>query len=344
MTAATRSVQDPGSDSGWDLAAKSFGTLFNSPPWIRVLSDTFDISVRGLLREDGPRSHGVLVADIDDACGVRQSTLPFSDYSDPLSSSEEPEWAMLQELIKVDIPYSTRVRLGSTDQVPEFLEPCAEFASHSVDLERPLSELWDSLSSNARQGVRKALKSSVTAFAETAGSLDEFHRLHVGLRASKFRMLAQPAEFFAAIGREFGPSDLALISARKNSDLVASILLLKWGEVAYYKFNASTDVGQRAHANDLCMWTAIQHAKQEWGCTTLDLGLSGLDQPGLIRYKEKYATSVGKIQTYQNDVARDATPSPAREIVKSAVELVTGQGVPEEVRMRASSKYYRYFC
>lgn len=353
MTAVARIVQDPGTDSGWELAAKSFGTLFNSPPWIRVLADAFEIPIRGILREDGSRTQGFLVADIDDACGVRQSTLPFSDYCDPLSATGAPDWAMLRQMIDADIPYSTRM-CDNADTEPEFLEVSAVFARHSIDLERPISEIWDTLPSNARQGVRRASRSAVTACAETAsgdtslggksGLLDEFHRLHVGLRAAKFRMLAQPGEFFAAIGREFGSGSLALVNARQDSQLVAGILLLKWGDVAYYKFNASTDAGQRAHANDLCMWTAIEYAKEEWGCRTLDLGLSDLDQPGLIRYKNKYATSVGKIQTYQNDAAREAKASPVRDVINSAVGLVTTEGVPEEVRMRAASTYYRYFC
>jgi hypothetical protein len=344
MMTIIRADLDPSTDPAWELAAKEFGTLFNSPPWIRAISSAFDIPIRALLHADGPHTQGFLIADIDDACGVRRSTLPFSDYCDPLQNGGPPDWAVLNHVIEQDIPYTTRIRCLPHAQPPDSLEPQAEFAWHTVGLERAIHEIWDELPSNARQGVRKAQRMGATAGAESADSLDEFHRLHVGLRATKFHMLAQPLEYFTALGREFGAGDLALISARSDSELVAGVVLLKWGDVAYYKFNASRVDGMKMHANDLCMWTAINYAKEEWGCSTLDLGLSDLDQPGLLRYKDKYATDVGRLRTYRNRAAREATPSPVRSLVNSTVELVTSEGVPEEVRMYAASTFYRYFC
>ncbi len=159
-------------------------------------------------------------------------------------------------------------------------------------------------------------------------------------------MLAQPPEYFEALASNFDERDLVVVSAR-NADgkMIAGITLIRWKSTAYYKFNASSSEGVAAHANDLCMWRAIQHARESWGAQTLDLGLSDLDQPGLLRYKRKYATDEGELVNMANEEGR-RLPQRARffEVLNAIVSVVVEDDVPEDVGVRASSRIYRHFC
>ena len=95
--------------------------------------------------------------------------------------------------------------------------------------------------------------------------------------------------------------------------------------------------------NELLAWECLRLG-QEWGCRRFDWGVSDLDQPGLVRYKRKYATEEARVRVLRHrpdgyDGGPDAGP-----VLGALTELLTREDVPDEVTQRAGEVLYRLFC
>ena len=81
---------------------------------------------------------------------------------------------------------------------------------------------------------------------------------------------------------------LAVVDGRP----VAGALYLVWQDTVYYKFGASQAEYLALRPNDALHWQLIRWAHDR-GLRALDWGLSDLDQPGLVAYKRKWASTRG---------------------------------------------------
>lgn len=331
----------------WEaLVGSRHSDVFHSPDWLGVLHDTYGFRPVGrvLLVGGEPRA-GLVSCRIDDLRGAREVSLPFSDYCDPLVD-DEVQWGLLADDVPADAPLRVRCLHNRVPLEDERFEPTSRAVWHGVDLTRPLDEIWESL--RARTVIRRAERQGVRVrVTRDAADLRRFYEMHLATRRYKYGLLAQPYRFFQAIHDRFlsrGKGDLLL--AEVDGEPIAGILLLYWRRRAYYKFNASRQEMQRYRANDLLMWHAIRHAT-EGGYELLDLGLSDEDQEGLVRYKDKYASSTGYITFVQRPPATSqtaATHAEAAALLPALTSLMTSAGVPDTVVERAGELLYRYFA
>jgi hypothetical protein len=67
---------------------------------------------------------------------------------------------------------------------------------------------------------------------------------------------------------------------------VAGIVTLQHGKQMVYKYGASDPAFQQLGGTPLLFWRAISEAKTA-GLTSLDLGRSDMDNPGLITFKNR---------------------------------------------------------
>nr|WP_239029073.1 GNAT family N-acetyltransferase [Pseudonocardia acidicola] len=189
----------------------------------------------------------------------------------------------------------------------------------------------------ARAGVRVDVRPDLAAVAE-------FHRLHVRLRKHKYRLLAQPLEFFERIWQEFSPGRVVTLLATVAGEVIAGALFVEWGGVLYYKFGASLPEHLHLRPNDAVYWAAIRCGVR-WGLDLVDWGLSDLDQPGLVAYKRKWATTERPLLTL---AAGAAEPRPGHRELGAALSgltrLLTDDSVPDEITAQAGGLLYRYFC
>ena len=91
-------------------------------------------------------------------------------------------------------------------------------------------------------------------------------------------------------------------------------------------------------------WAGIQLAKR-LGCTTLDLGPSDDDQPGLIRFKQGYGAwelELRFLRWTPPDWQQDQ--SDTRRIMGEMTSLFTEPSVPDDVTARAGAALYRFFA
>jgi len=336
-------VVDPVEDPTWADLAREGGSLFNSPPWLGVLSDTYGLETEAwVVERDGVPIGGLPSIRLGEGAWRRLSILPFSDYCN-LIDADGSAWSVLADkLVSSGSPLELRC-LGDQPAVADDRFYVAGPADlwHGVHLEYDEDVAWNNLPGSARRAIRKARDSEIEVRAtDDLVSLRSFFDLHLATRKNKYRLLAQPHELFTAIHKRFG-DDMVLLGAWKGETLIAGILLLVWGDVMYYKFNASSPAALEVRPNDLLMWEATRLGVSR-GLGLLDLGRTDGDHESLARYKAKYATDERLITTMRRgDYRRDPVVG---AVLGPMTELLTRETIPDEITEEAGALVYHHFA
>ena len=295
---------DPSSDPQWQtLLGHTNSSVFHSQRWLQVLAETYDLDPRALVLVDncGQAHAGIPFCHVEDIRGKRIVSLPFSDYCDPLVENPD-QWRLLAEnLMEAGDLLTLRCLHNPVPLVDEDFKVVKKAKWHGLDLHDSLETLWENLSSSARRAIRKAERQQVVVRRATAKTdLRLFYDMHLTIRKNKYRLLAQPYQFFENIWRHFCEDGAGtLMVACHDDSVIAATLFLEWEGTLYYKFNASSQSAITMRSNDLMIWEAIKFAQAKH-CTYLDFGLSDWDQEGLIRFKRKYATEEKTISYLQS--------------------------------------------
>lgn len=336
-------------DPRWESLVTNHSTsVFQSPPWLRVLSRTYEFPVhaRLLIGTDGAPEAGVVYAEVEDFMDPRISSLPFSDYCDPIVADLQTWHRLADGLVAPGRRFDLRCLDSDVPSSDERFEVVEHAAWHGVDLERDLDDIWAQIHSSARRAIRKADTAGlIVATASTKEDLRTFYDLHLGIRKYKYRLLAQPFRFFERIWDEFIAEDKGfLLIAMLDGRAVGGILFLEWQGVLYYKFNASDRHSLSVRPNDRLIWEGIKIAKSR-GLRLMDFGLSDLAQEGLVRYKRKYATKENVIThlRYSLDSQPSVADRMARSVLGELTDLFVDDDVPDDVTARAGDLLYRFF-
>lgn len=340
---------DPIDDPRWGvLLERHRSSLFHSPPWLHALRETYGFELRADLCLDavGNATSGLVYSPVRDVMDGRVVSVPFSDYCDPLVESTDAWHALADPLVREGRRVHLRCLHAAIPLADERFAATDRARWHEVAIDPDPDRRWASLHSSARRAIRKARDAGVTVdAAEDERDLREFFELHLRVRKHKYRLLAQPYRFFQALWDGFLRHDRgALILARRDGEVVAGVLSLRWQDVLYYKFNASDPAHLDVRPNDLVVWELLRYAAER-GCRALDLGLSAWDQEGLNRFKHKYATDERTIHLLRHTPA--GSPSEREVEVRSLLDRLTGvfvgAQVPDQVTEEAGDALYRYF-
>lgn len=341
-------VVDPSTDPRWaELVGSRPSSVFQSPAWARVLTSTYQFPLRAkVVLDGGAPVAGISYAEITDFLDPRLSSLPFSDYCDPVAPNDEVWHDLVDDLLAQGRRFDLRCLDNDIPSSDERFAVVGRAAWHGADLERETDEIWMSLHGSARRAIRKADAAGVTVkMASSKEDLLAFFRLHLQVRKYKYGLLAQPFAFFEHIWTEFMEQDRGFILlASLDGEAVGAILFLEWQDTLYYKFNASHIATLPARPNDRLIWEGIQVGKSR-GMRLLDFGLSDLEQEGLVRYKQKYATEE-KIITQLRHMPPGA-PSDAdregRRVLRDLTAVLVDEAIPDELTARSGDLLYRYF-
>jgi CelD/BcsL family acetyltransferase involved in cellulose biosynthesis len=339
---------DPRSDPRWrDLTAGPGGSLFTSPPWLTTFGEAygFEPSGRVLVDPAGTAVAGFAWTDVDDLRGARRLALPFSDRADPVVADSGAWAAVSGDALAEDLPFQLRCLDTSPAAEDPRLTVTDEAAWHETDLQRSLDELHSALRPPTRRNISRAERAGVQVeLSSDVDAVVEYHALHVLLRRSKYRLLAQSRDFFEQLHKAFSPSDgirtaLATVGGRP----VAGAVYLVWQDTVYYKFGASLAEYLPLRPNDAIHWAVITWAHAR-GLRALDWGLSDLDQPGLCAYKRNWASTEGRIRTLRVPTIPSRERADVRDTLRSLTELLTDPSVPPAITDRAGAVLYRFFC
>jgi CelD/BcsL family acetyltransferase involved in cellulose biosynthesis len=335
-----------GFEWGRNLANHRLSSLFSSPAWIEAVVRTYGFDVLASI----PANHGaadaaILFSHIRDVRGSRIVCLPFSDYCDPLIEDASAWSELVEPLLTLTSPVRLRCLWNSLPSGDARFTLYKRAKWHAIDLTRAEDNLWADLSGRARQNIRHAWRSGVVVReGKSLKDVQLFHRMHSHLRKAKYRLLAQPLAFFENLHEIFSHEDrVTVLIAELGDTPLAGIFLLQWRDVLYYKFNATLD--QQSRPNDLLLWRAMLLGHRR-GLATLDLGISDPDQPGLVRYKRKFATEERDICFFEwlPQEYRDPRENDASEVFGHITRLLTHPSVPDEITRAAGEAFYRFFA
>lgn len=337
-------------DADWARLVSGRPTsVFHSPAWIRVLSDTYGFPIRARMLRDaaGQPYAGLVYAEVEDIREPRLVSLPFSDFCDPVIADDE-EWHALTNGLFDD---TRRFDLKCVHSIAPLHDPRLTTVGrarwHAVAVDRGEAEIWRGLHQSARRAIRKAGSAGVTVeYGKSEADLRDFFELHLRVRRSKYGLLAQPYEFFTNIWEQFlGQDRGVLILAKMDDRPVAGCLFLEWQDTLYYKFNASDRDFLPLRPNDRVLWEGLKYARER-KLNRMDFGLTDWDQEGLIQYKRKYATEERTIT-----MLRRASPDfpngrdrSVQELLQQLTDLFVHETVPTEVAERGGAILYRNFA
>lgn len=335
---------DPVEDETWGILVSASGSLFASPPWLGALRDTYGLEPEGWLAfsPDDELVGGLPMIGLGDGPWRRICSLPFSDYSNPIAVDGSAWPVFARHLTDTGLPVELRCLGDATPLGDErFSTTGPPDLWHAIALDADEERSWAGLDGSARRAIRKARDSGVEIRAsDDLVTLRAFYELHLGTRKNKYRLLAQPFELFTSLHKRFG-TDMTVLGAWQDGTLVAGILLLTWGDILYYKFNASSPLSLEVRPNDLLMWEATRLGVER-GLALLDLGRTDGDHESLARYKSKYATEQGLIHTLRRgDYRRDPMIG---QILGPLTEILTGPSVPDDVTEEAGNRMYHHFA
>jgi CelD/BcsL family acetyltransferase involved in cellulose biosynthesis len=343
---------DPTTDTRWwSLLDADAAGLFHSPPWLRAVSEAYSLPIEALVALDrqGTPLGGIAFCTLSDMLGRRVICAPFCDTCDPLLRSPGVWSTLFDELQQHELPVSLRTLGDSPTQADTRLETTKRARWHTIDDIADLEAARVKFEGPARRGIRKAEQAGVVVRPlEDADGLAQFHRLHIALRKSKYRLLAQPLRFFESIRSRF--EDVGgwfPLGAFVDGKLVAATVYLRWRDTLYYKFNASRLDSLALRPNNLLVSAGISLA-YSLGCGKLDLGPSDDDQPGLIRFKRQFGASERELRFLRYAPPGWQDPSrhgnDLRRLLGEFSRIFTAPQVPDELAGRAGALLYRFFA
>jgi CelD/BcsL family acetyltransferase involved in cellulose biosynthesis len=340
---------DPTTDPLWaTLVSQKRASLFHSPLWLGAVQDAYGFQIRACVVTDRHRQPvaGIPYACVDELPAPRLLAAPFCDTCDPLF--EHPaEWdALLASLEAYRVPVHLRCLETDLPNLQRFIVT-KRARWHTISLLERSEDRWLALDESTRRAIRKAGREGVQIRPlEPGPDLTAFHRLHVALRKSKYRLLAQPLAFFEAIARRFQVAGRwHALGAWIGDRLVAGTIYLSWGDTFYYKFNASAPDALDARPNDLLIWKGIELAIAR-GFRRFDLGPSDDDQLGLIRFKRQFGAQERELRFLRLDPPGwdDRPTLAAKGLLHDITRLMTRPEVSDEISAEAGALLYRYFA
>lgn len=340
---------DPRTDPLWRrLVERNTSSVFHSPSWIQVLTDTYGWNAGAyvMLDDNGDPCAGIPFCRISDILGDRIVALPFSDYCDPLVEGTRDWEALIEQILPEHCPINLRCLHNDVPFLDERFTMAKQAKWHRLDLRPDLDSLWRAMHESTRRAIRKSQREGLTVRkAESDQELRFFFEMHLKVRKYKYGLLAQPYSFFQNIWKHFVEKQRGfLLFALHEDKIVAGDFFLEWKDTLYYKFNASLPDNLSHRPNDMLIWEAIQYGKKE-GYTYLDFGLSDIDQEGLVRYKRKFATEEKIISFLRHEPNGGPTPGEKemRALLARLTHRFTDQLVPDPVTEKAGEALYRLF-
>jgi CelD/BcsL family acetyltransferase involved in cellulose biosynthesis len=330
------------------IAHHPLNSLFSSQPWTEAVAQTYGFNVSVSMRSNRPNGKAdgaILFSRVSDLRGERIVCGPFSDYCDPLVSDADTWRELVAPLIGLGVPITLRCLRNQLPAKDERFVKVSEAAWHGIDLARSEAEIWDGFWGPARQNIRKAERSGVKVRAShKLSDLQVFYDMHCHIRKTKYRLLPQPFAFFEHLHASFAANDrLTVLLAEIDGTAVGATVFIACGDTLYYKFNAS--VASSTCPNDLLVWEGIRLG-QSLGLKLFDFGASDLDQPGLLRFKRKFATIEQTISRLlcEPEGYLDRRASAANKALKSLSHWLTDPGVPDRITRSAGDDFYALFC
>lgn len=345
---------DPVADDVWrHLTGPASKSIFNSPEWIKVVTETYGFQPQAVVMwSDGEPVGGIAWADLYDFQHHRRVSLPFSDYGGPVADSQEVAGRLVDHALQglADGSVDSVTVRGFPEQFSQKFTARANVSVSSwmgVDVSGTEAEVMDRATPAARKGVRKAKRRGVTVtLAANKDDLRDWFNLHLRLRKYKHGLLAQPFSFFEQIWDTFiAPGNGFLLLAKVEGETVAGMFCLQKGDVVYTKFSASDERAHSYKPNNLLYAETILESMRR-GARLIDMGRNPRSAPGLIYFKKSFGAYERDLwtATVSDPVVANGNGTSDNGFVHELTRLLVRDDVPDEVTEEAGRLLYRYFA
>ena len=337
---------NPMTDHRWDalVASHPRSSVFHRREWLQTLVDTYAYQPVAITSaEPGkPLSDGIVFCEVASwITGKRLVSLPFSDHSQPMLSEatshhEFAEWLVTatkkRHLRYIELrPIEWRSPAG-------FLSAGQTFWLHTLDLTKPLEELFRNLDkNNLQRRIRKAERENLEYEKGSSEQLlDELFKLLLITRR-RHQLPPQPKSWFRNLAKNL-KSDFEVRVTRKDGYAIAAVVTLRHRHTIVYKYGCSDEKYHYLAGMPFLFWKLISESKAEQA-VELDFGRTEPDNEGLLKFKDHFGT-VRKQITYLRYPQTNNEVSSIPSHVSYAGRIFSV--LPGAVSWRLSSMLYRH--
>lgn len=337
---------NPITDPRWDalVASHPRSSVFHRKEWLQTLVDTYGYQAIAITTaEPGkPLSDGIVFCEVDSwITGKRLVSLPFSDHSEPMLSAASSHHEFVEWLVAAT--HHRHLRYIELRPI-EWSSPAGPFSAgesfwlHTLDLSKPLEELFRNLNkNNLQRRIRKAERENLEYERGSSEQLlnDLFTLLLITRR--RHQLLPQPRSWFHNLAKNL-KSDFEIRIARKDGNPIAAIVTIRHRHTIVYKYGCSDEQYHHLAGMPFLFWKVISESKEEQAAE-LDFGRTELDNDGLLRFKDQFGTTRREI-TYLRH------PQTTKEVgsISSRVPFAGKifSALPGAVSWRLGSMLYRH--
>ncbi len=263
--------------------------LFSSPSWVSVLQKTYNITIFvKYIERNGAVDSYILYSVVKNFLEWKICVLSYCDYCDcPVKSKED--WKLFFADLRREYPMS-RIAVRNLRDETALACGCFQVLSrerfHLLDVREPVEAVWKKTHESFRSAVKQSQKAGAVVRRCDKAGLKKFFDLHLSLRKNKYRLFPQPYRFFDNIWQEYMEKDRGVLLGAFDSrgNFIGGNVYLICGDTLYYKFNTSSVTSLKLRPNNRLFWEGIKFAKER-DLGYIDLGSSGIEQHGLIAFK-----------------------------------------------------------
>jgi len=289
---------NPMTDRRWDalVASHPGSSVFHRREWLQTLVDTYGYQLIAITsaEPEKPLSDGIAFCEVDSwITGKRLVSLPFSDHSEPMLSEATSGHDFAEWLVTA----TKKRRLRYIELRPvEWSDPAGSlsvgpgFWLHTLDLTKPLEELFRNLDKNSLQRrIRKAERENLEYEKGSSEQLlDELFKLLIITRR-RHQLLPQPRSWFRNLAKNF-KLDFEIRVARKDGHAIAAIVTLRHRQMIVYKYGCSDEQYHYLAGMPFLFWKVISESKAAQA-VEMDFGRTEPDNEGLLRFKDQFGTT-----------------------------------------------------
>ncbi len=331
----------------WDAFVSSHpeATPFHLSSWIRTLRDTYRFEPKLLVcTDDSKKITGLLPYFIvkNFLSGPRIISMPFSDYSYPLTCGAVVEKRLLKRIKEVAGIKSIEIRGPIADTEYKYHD---NFKRYILALDPDPSVTYAGFNkSTIVRSIKKAEKNGIEIIEDNSpAGIDAFFQLNRATR-KRHGVPHQSRLFFDNIAKNlFSKKYGYILHARQKKTSISATLFLRFNGTLYYKYNATDPKYMRKlTSNHLLVWHAIQKAAND-GDHTLDFGRTSTENLGLVRYKTMWGAKAYEYRYYYYPALSGAG---AQDESSLPYRLVTGiwRRLPYGITDRLSSTLMKWLA
>lgn len=299
-------------------------SIFHSAGWLNALRQTYGYRPFVVTTSAGAAlDSGLVACEVNGFRAQRLVSLPFSDHCDPLvrdTADLNETLAFLLEHARNSGAASVEVRPtpSSAAAFAGISAPLTDgppYCYHQLDLGATEAEIFKRFHhSSTQRAIRRAEREGLSCESGTSDALlERFYRL-LRMTRRRHRLPPQPLAWFRNLVNNLG-GRVCIYVASQHGRPVAGIFTLSFKTTTYYKYGGSDAAHHRLGGMPWLFWRVIQDARQR-GATSLDLGRSDIDQPGLIAFKEHLGATPSTLHYFHHP--RPAATAPSNEWITRA--------------------------